>query len=252
MRLLLILTALTALALTSPAKAQFDPQQPPFAVQPDEKAYMRAMIHHAYRKYLRREPDPSSEDWVTVLAVGTPPAMTLSVFLSSVEYYLQAGNSPEGFVSRLFTDATGRPPSEAELLFWVQRLGESDRPDVVYSFLKRYPPALVPAQHTTVIPCPTLGCHIRPVVNGVYVQTVQANTVASQLGFQPGDIIQNINGVPVFTQQQINNCLLRGPDRAVYGLTVIRNKQRYGARVRIVNGRVTFMQGVVHAAFGIW
>jgi len=100
-----------------------------------------ALVKSWYERYLHREPEyPGAQGWVDALRQGQPPEAVLAMILSSEEYYGNAGNSPSGFVQRLFLDIAGRAPTPRELDYWVhRRMSQSERHDVAYALLQRFP-----------------------------------------------------------------------------------------------------------------
>jgi hypothetical protein len=97
------------------------------------------MVREWYRRFLRRDVDPGSAIWVDALKRGQSPDTVLSQILGSTEYYVRTGSTAEGFVRQLHTDLTGRVPGPRETQFWVNQVYRSDRQDVAYSMLQRYP-----------------------------------------------------------------------------------------------------------------
>jgi len=92
-----------------------------------------------FRRYLHREADPLAAVWIDAIKGGQAPEAVLSQILGSSEYYLRTGSTPQGFVRQLHLDLTGRPPASNEVSYWVNQLYRSDRNDVAYQMLQRYP-----------------------------------------------------------------------------------------------------------------
>jgi hypothetical protein len=62
-----------------------------------------------YHRYLGRHIDPiGRRDHVHALRHGTLAAVVEAAILSSPEYYLRNGNTPEGYVAALYRDVLGR------------------------------------------------------------------------------------------------------------------------------------------------
>jgi len=97
------------------------------------------MVDQWYRQFLGRRADPGASIWIEQLRSGQQPEAVLSQILGSSEYFTRAGGSPEGFVNRLHRDLAGRPLSRQEAGFWINQLYRSDRGDVVFQMLNRYP-----------------------------------------------------------------------------------------------------------------
>jgi len=97
------------------------------------------MVSGWYKHFLGRDPDLYGSAWVNALQAGQAPASVLAGILTSDEYYNRSGNTPEGFVRQLYLDLTGRQPLPAEMDYWVGRLYQSNRTDVAYELLLRYP-----------------------------------------------------------------------------------------------------------------
>jgi len=100
------------------------------------------MVAGWYRQFLGRVPDGQSAVWIDAIKSGQAPEAVLAQILGSTEYYMRGGGSAQGFVRRLHTDLTGRPPGAAETRAWLNRLYQSDRQDLAYHMLRRYPQGL--------------------------------------------------------------------------------------------------------------
>jgi len=111
------------------------PAQPPYP----PGAGADELVREWYGRFLHRAPDPQAAVWSDQLRAGSAPDAILSQILGSSEYYGLAGNDPAGFVRRLHTDLTGRPPGPGETAAWVRQLYGHDRQDVAYQMLHRYP-----------------------------------------------------------------------------------------------------------------
>jgi len=97
------------------------------------------LVRDWYVRYLGREPDATAGSWSDQLRQGQQPEVVLAQILASSEYYIRGGSSPQGYIRRLLTDLTGRPPGPREMTFWVNQLYRMDRQDVVLRVLQRYP-----------------------------------------------------------------------------------------------------------------
>jgi uncharacterized lipoprotein YbaY len=79
-----------------------------------------------YRRYLGRDPRPLElSEWSRYIASGSAPQPWTEFqvqLLGSSEFYERSGNSPGGFVTRLYQQVTGRAPSSQELKSWQDRL----------------------------------------------------------------------------------------------------------------------------------
>jgi hypothetical protein len=138
----LVPACLGILVLTTPGSTQFYPearqaygaQSYGYHDQPED------LVRAWYQKYLNREVDAVGyQAWVSGLRSGTSPEMTLAGILSSDEYYLKGGNTPEGYIQTLFQDLTGRPPTPGEQDYWLRRLYHEQRVDIAYAMVTRYP-----------------------------------------------------------------------------------------------------------------
>jgi len=96
------------------------------------------LVREWYTRFLGRPADAGSAIWVDILKGGQSPDTVLSQILASTEYYVRGGSTARGFVERLYTDLTGRPPGPRETEFWVNQVYRRDRQDVAYSMLRRY------------------------------------------------------------------------------------------------------------------
>jgi len=97
------------------------------------------MVQDWYRRFLGRAADPQASAWIEAIRQGQAPEAVLAQIVGSSEYYMRAGGTPDRFVRRLYLDLTGRPPSPRETQFWLNSLYQSDRQDVAYQMLQRYP-----------------------------------------------------------------------------------------------------------------
>jgi hypothetical protein len=129
MRRLLFLALVVGSFPAAPAAAQF----------PGFGGDANALVTSWYQRFLGRQPDLYAASWTAQLQAGTPPDAVLAGILGSQEYYDRSGNTPQGFVQRLFIDLTGRPPGRREFGFWVQRAATGDRQAVAQDVLSRYP-----------------------------------------------------------------------------------------------------------------
>jgi hypothetical protein len=98
-----------------------------------------SLVDGWYAKFLNRQRDPYAAVWIDSLRQGQPPDSVLAKILGSQESYDKGGDSPQGFVQNLYLDVTGRQPGPQELNYWMQRMSTSDRTDIAYQLLMRYP-----------------------------------------------------------------------------------------------------------------
>jgi hypothetical protein len=131
MKRLLVIAALGLLLVPLPGSAQYPPN---YGYNDPEQ-----MVQGWYRQFLGRAADPYASSWIEQLKSGQAPEAVLGGILASSEYYLRAGGTPDGFIRRLHMDLTGRPPGASEVQFWLNRLYQSDRQDIAYKMLQRYP-----------------------------------------------------------------------------------------------------------------
>jgi hypothetical protein len=131
MRRLFLAIGLAALLGPLPGSAQFGPGG--YGDRAEQ------LVGEWYSRYLGRDPDPYAATWIGSLRSGQTPEAVLAQILASDEYYLRAGNTPEGFVSTLYQQLTGRLPSRGEAQAWLGRVYHGERQDVAYQMLMRYP-----------------------------------------------------------------------------------------------------------------
>lgn len=99
-----------------------------------------ALVDYWYRTYLGRPPDPAgAAGWVNALNQGTPPDQVLAGMLGSAEFYSRAGSTPQGYITLLYQDILGRPPTVSELNFWVSRMYTQDRTTIADQILTQNP-----------------------------------------------------------------------------------------------------------------
>jgi len=128
---MILAVGLALMLLPLPGAAQYPPGG--YDSGPDQ------MVQEWYSKFLHRPADPAASTWADQLRAGQTPEDVLAQILGSPEYYNRGGGNPEGFVRRLYLDLTGRPPAPPELKFWVNDVYRSDRHDVAYRMLQRFP-----------------------------------------------------------------------------------------------------------------
>jgi hypothetical protein len=132
MRSFLLAAVLGVLAFVGPARAQIY-APPAGAYSPDQ------LVTSWYERFLGRQPDLYAEGWVSSLVSGQNPAGVLASILASDEFYTRAGGTPQGYITALFQNLTGQLPGPAQLRFWTTRLFTSNRTDVAYELLQRFP-----------------------------------------------------------------------------------------------------------------
>jgi hypothetical protein len=95
----------------------------------------RQTVRAWFARYLGHTPSTEAEDfWVGQLALNTEEG-ALAKLLASEEYFALAGNSNEGFVTRLHQDLLGRPPSAGELGSALEVLAVAGRSSVAFQLL---------------------------------------------------------------------------------------------------------------------
>ncbi len=124
----------------------------PSTVQAQVYGDNTSLVNDWYQTFLGRPADPNAVIWVGELNSGTPADRVLATILSSDEFYRRAGRTPEGFITLLFTDLLQRPPTPAELDFWVRRMYTEDRATIADEILTQNPGVWVGA--TTVVTPP--------------------------------------------------------------------------------------------------
>jgi len=98
------------------------------------------MLRARFLQYMGREPDPAGlRDQAEAIRRGQPPEVYFATLLGSQEYFDRAGDTPEGFVEKLFLDLAGRRPTGQEMRHWVRYLYHGDRAAVVQALMARYP-----------------------------------------------------------------------------------------------------------------
>jgi hypothetical protein len=99
--------------------------------------YSRDLIVKDYRQYLGRTPtDPEVAYWTVVRQGGATDAQVAAGFLSSPEFYRDAGNNDKAWVDALYRDLLGRGARAGEDAYWLQALaGGMSRTDVALGFL---------------------------------------------------------------------------------------------------------------------
>lgn len=111
-----------------------------------------ALVDYWYRTYLGRAPDPAMAGWVAQLNRGTPADAVLAGILGSDEYYGRGGSTPQGFVALLYNDIQGRPPTLAEVNYWVRRMYSTDRAGIADAILVQNPGVWVRPRTVVVTP----------------------------------------------------------------------------------------------------
>jgi hypothetical protein len=90
---------------------------------------------------------PLLDRLVADLKRGVDASVAFVELLASPEFYVSCGSTPDGYIRRTFTECAGRAPSEAELVFWRQRMLHADRATVAHEMVTRYPPSWAVAAH---------------------------------------------------------------------------------------------------------
>ena len=81
------------------------------------------LVQGDYEYFLGRAADAGGlSTWVGALEAGWTPQAVLAGILSSPEYYADAGSTPTGFVTDLYSDLLGRTPDAGGLATWVGQL----------------------------------------------------------------------------------------------------------------------------------
>jgi hypothetical protein len=100
----------------------------------------RALVNRWYERYLLRELGPrEGQGHVDALRSGMDPNEVLAHILGSQEYYDKAGQTPDGFVRRLYADLAGRAPTDRELAYWKAEVHRQPLSNLAYSLLTRFP-----------------------------------------------------------------------------------------------------------------
>jgi hypothetical protein len=111
----------------------------PSAAQAQVYGDPNSLVDYWYRTYLGRTPDPGMNVWVNALNQGVPADQALAGILGSDEYYARAGSTPEGFISRLYSDLLGRSPTPSEMNYWLGRMYVEDRSTIADTLLTQNP-----------------------------------------------------------------------------------------------------------------
>lgn len=72
-----------------------------------------------------------------------------------------------------------------------------------------------------------------PVGNGLFIHDVERGSAAAQAGLQRGDIVTNIDGVPLDEEHSLVNVLMRHKVGDVVGVTIYRGSQRLELKVTL-------------------
>lgn len=92
------------------------------------------LVESWYQRYLGRCAEPAGlQGWVCVIQRNGPLAAEAGI-LSSDEYFLRNGCTPEGFVTGLYVDVLGRVPAAFEVKSWLCHWN-GDRCKLAKSFL---------------------------------------------------------------------------------------------------------------------
>jgi hypothetical protein len=100
-----------------------------------------SLVQGWYAQFLHRAPDPGAAIWIQALQSGQQPESVLSQILGSGEYFVNAGNTNEGFINAIYRDVLSRPPTPGEMAYWLPRLAYTPRPDMVYALVTYTPQA---------------------------------------------------------------------------------------------------------------
>ena len=118
-----------------------------------------AVVDSWYRMYLGRSArnDPGSVGWINLLRQGSPPSSVLAGILGSHEYFNRVGGTMPAFITALYRDVVGRPPTPGELRFWLRRAYIQSRQDIVNDILAQNPGAGIVVTLPGVVGPPTGG-----------------------------------------------------------------------------------------------
>lgn len=137
--------------------------------------YRSGLIAGSYRQYLGREPEPAGlAHWLTMMAQGMTIQEMEGGFLASAEYYVNAGNTDAGWVTRLYRHVLGRDPGGSEVAHWTQALASGhSRYAVSMGFLlsTEYLTSVVDGYYVDL-----LGRHIDPSGRATWVSLIQTGT----------------------------------------------------------------------------
>ena len=90
--------------------------------------YRGTLIRRSYRDYLGREPDPLGlQNWLAAMGRGLTIQEMEAGFVTSPEYYAQAGGSDAEWVRRLYLNVLGRGAAPSEVASWVSATGRPGR-----------------------------------------------------------------------------------------------------------------------------
>jgi hypothetical protein len=101
-------------------------------------------------------------NWVNALNQGASADSVLAGILGSDEYYARCGSTPQGFISKLYSDALGRPPTPAELNFWAGQMYTQDRSQIAAALLTQNPGVWSGYGTATPAPVVTPGVIVTP------------------------------------------------------------------------------------------
>ncbi|HEY8718574.1 S8 family serine peptidase [Pengzhenrongella sp.] len=89
--------------------------------------YRGRLVREAYDHYLGRAPEPGAvASWTDGMRRGMTIQNVSGALLASAEHYAGSGATNRDWVRGLFQDVLGRTPGNAEVEYWVARLGAPD------------------------------------------------------------------------------------------------------------------------------
>ena len=86
--------------------------------------------------------DPGVLGWAGLLTQGVGDALVQDAILSSPEYLIGHGGTPETVIAGLYNDIDDREPSAVEQTNWAGLLYAGNAPDVVFNYFQGTPEAL--------------------------------------------------------------------------------------------------------------
>jgi subtilisin family serine protease len=87
------------------------------------REFRSRLISASYQRYLGRVPDSQGlNDWLAAMDRGLHIEQMQAGFISSYEFYLQAGSDDRQWVANLYQTVLGRPAGSSEIDFWVRQL----------------------------------------------------------------------------------------------------------------------------------
>ena len=155
----------------------------PAAAQPGRYA---DLVDSWYHRYLGRHVDPAGlRDHVHALRHGAPADIVEAAILSSPEYYIRNGSTPEGFIAALHRDVLGRRAGIHEFTREVHYLLRHGRNAAALRVLsERHQPIVVASAPVVMTPLAPVYVPVAPVYRPAPAYVAPRSGISIRIGIR--------------------------------------------------------------------